>query len=74
MTVPHTVVREWKLQAGARLLIRATDEGILLYPAYFGPFLRRPRVIGKPIAGQPKSLPLRKLYSLHLARPRRPRR
>jgi hypothetical protein len=43
MTVPRYVVRAWKLEPGARLIVRTTQEGILLYPRYFFPYTRRKR-------------------------------
>lgn len=41
MTIPVHVVRKWKLEPGQRLVVRTTDEGILLYPRYFMPYSRR---------------------------------
>ena len=38
ITIPRHIVRHWKLEAGALLVIRTTDEGILLYPRYFFPY------------------------------------
>jgi len=38
MTIPRHIVRHWKLEPGARLVLRATDEGVLLYPRYFLPY------------------------------------
>ena len=38
MTIPVHIVRHWKLQPGARLILRSTDEGMLLYPRYFLPY------------------------------------
>src|SRR5687768_2369804 len=38
ITIPRHIVRHWKLEAGARLVLRSTDEGILLYPRYFAPY------------------------------------
>ena len=34
MTIPRFIVRKWKLEPRARLIVRSTDEGILLYPRY----------------------------------------
>jgi len=42
MTIPRSVVRKWKLQPKSRLLIRSTDEGILLYPRYVTTIVRGP--------------------------------
>ena len=53
MTVPVHVVRKWKLRPGAALVLRSTDEGILLYPTFFGPFLKRPRFKNQPYPPQP---------------------
>jgi hypothetical protein len=53
MTVPVHIVRKWKLRPGAALVLRSTDEGILLYPSFFGPFLKRPRRSRVPIPQQP---------------------
>ena len=38
MTIPRHIVRHWKLEPGARLVVRSTDEGVLLYPRYFLPY------------------------------------
>ena len=40
LTIPRYIVRHWKLEAGARLMVRSTDQGILLYPRYFLPYSR----------------------------------
>lgn len=34
MSIPRNVVRHWKLEAGALLVVRSTERGILLYPRY----------------------------------------
>ena len=39
MTVPRYIVRHWNLEPGARLVVRSTDEGVLLYPRYFAPYV-----------------------------------
>ena len=41
VTVPCHIVRQWKLKAGDRLLVRSSDEGILIYPRYFAPYSAR---------------------------------
>jgi len=41
ITVPSYIVRHWRLEPGARLVVRATDEGVLLYPRYFAPYVDR---------------------------------
>ena len=43
MTIPRHVVRRWNLERGQRLVVRSTDEGILLYPRYFMPYSRELR-------------------------------
>jgi antitoxin component of MazEF toxin-antitoxin module len=40
MTIPRYIARHWKLEPGARLIVRSTQEGILLYPRYFLPYSR----------------------------------
>ena len=40
LTVPRYIVRHWKLEPGARLIVHSTDRGILLYPRYFLPYVR----------------------------------
>lgn len=44
LTVPRHVVRKWRLKAGDRLMVRTTDEGILLYPRHPLPVVRGPEV------------------------------
>ena len=49
VTIPRYIVRHWKLEAGMRLVVRSTDQGILFYPRYFLPYgsgrlRRRPAV------------------------------
>jgi antitoxin component of MazEF toxin-antitoxin module len=39
ITIPRHVVRHWELEPGARLVLRSTDAGILLYPRYFLPYV-----------------------------------
>jgi hypothetical protein len=41
MTIPSYIARHWKLEPGARLVVRSTDEGVLLYPRYWAPYSRR---------------------------------
>ncbi len=41
ITVPCHIVRQWKLKAGDRLVLRSSDEGILIYPHYFMPYSHR---------------------------------
>ena len=43
VTIPRYVVRQWKLEAGMRLVVRSTNQGILLYPRYFLPYSSRLR-------------------------------
>jgi antitoxin component of MazEF toxin-antitoxin module len=43
ITVPCHIVRQWKLTAGDRLVVRSGDEGILIYPRYFVPYSGRAR-------------------------------
>lgn len=43
MTVPRYITRKWNLNPGDRMLVRSTDEGILLCPRYFLPYVRRRR-------------------------------
>ena len=43
ITVPRYIVRHWKLEAGMRLVVRSTDQGILLFPRYFLPYSSRLR-------------------------------
>jgi hypothetical protein len=38
MTIPRHIVRDWKLEPGVRLVLRSTDEGVLLHPRYFLPY------------------------------------
>jgi antitoxin component of MazEF toxin-antitoxin module len=38
VTIPRYIVRHWKLEAGMRLVVRSTNQGILLYPRYFLPY------------------------------------
>ncbi|MFN2566876.1 MAG: hypothetical protein ABR499_17905 [Gemmatimonadaceae bacterium] len=38
LTIPRYIVRCWNLEPGARLVVRSTDEGVLLYPRYFLPY------------------------------------
>jgi hypothetical protein len=38
MTVPIHIARQWKLKAGDRLVVRSSDEGILIYPHYWAPY------------------------------------
>jgi antitoxin component of MazEF toxin-antitoxin module len=42
MTIPRYIVRHWNLEPGSRLVIRSTDEGVLLYPRYFLPYVDAP--------------------------------
>jgi hypothetical protein len=35
MTIPHHIVRAWKLEHGSLLAIQSTDHGILLFPRFF---------------------------------------
>lgn len=41
MTIPVHIVRQWKLKAGDRLVLRSSDEGILIYPHYWMPYSHR---------------------------------
>jgi antitoxin component of MazEF toxin-antitoxin module len=43
ITIPRYIVRHWKLEAGMRLVVRATNQGILLFPRYFLPYSGRLR-------------------------------
>lgn len=48
-TVPRNVVRRWKLEAGQLLVVRSTQEGVLLYPRYSLPYItdaRRKELFG----------------------------
>jgi antitoxin component of MazEF toxin-antitoxin module len=50
LTVPRNVVRHWKLHAGAALVVRSTDNGILLFPRYTLPYTsaeRRKELFGR---------------------------
>lgn len=42
ITIPRYIARKWKLEPGTRLVVRSTDQGILLFPRYFIPFLYPP--------------------------------
>jgi antitoxin component of MazEF toxin-antitoxin module len=48
VTIPRYIVRHWKLQPGARLVVRSTDEGVLLDPRYFAPYADRAWMRGDP--------------------------
>jgi hypothetical protein len=39
MTIPRHIVRAWKLEHGTRLAVQSTDQGILLFPRFFAPFV-----------------------------------
>jgi antitoxin component of MazEF toxin-antitoxin module len=39
MSLPRNIVRNWKLEAGARLIVRTTENGILIFPRYSLPYL-----------------------------------
>ena len=44
LTVPRYIARKWRLEPGHRLIVRSTDEGILLYPREFLRVVRGPEV------------------------------
>jgi antitoxin component of MazEF toxin-antitoxin module len=48
ITIPRYVARHWQLVPGARLVVRSTDEGVLLYPRYFAPYVDRTWMRGDP--------------------------
>ena len=39
ISLPRNVVRDWKLEAGMRLVVRTTENGILLFPRYSLPYI-----------------------------------
>jgi len=43
VTIPRYIVRHWTLEAGMRLVVRSTNQGILLFPRYFLPYSNRLR-------------------------------
>jgi antitoxin component of MazEF toxin-antitoxin module len=48
ITIPRYIARHWQLEPGARLVVRSTDEGVLLYPRYFAPYVDRTWMRGDP--------------------------